>query len=453
MASAAAQLPVASWEEARACLQEMLRRAGGKVALANVKRMFHSQFSLELSETAFGHSRVSDLLRDPRLQDVCRLDLQSNGYMVVQVVPSIRTEIAITNVAVPSSPTRAVTEPLSPKVVAEGPRRVHSEHCLGTPLSAEDFEILADDKPVLLVPTRMPEKADYSIDLNGPMWSLSSSPMDEERGERMEPHHVGPLLPRQADTAPVSAEDGASKWGLSDAVDPVRFLWNKAWADWSEYSWGDQLMCSGEVDVAQTIRLSDGPGPFGNPQKHSKPDGEADMLQEHDVNGKTDSDSLFALFLAQLQNQDATDMSQVKSTTDSDTGLTLAIYTFLMSLASSSEQSYTNGYIPATVLEMEDTWSTIPRPPGLEMEDSQELVLRNDADAEAPEEESVTSEEVKLPIEVNEQESTDSGTADMAQEKSATSSPRSSPRGAILDALSNLFGSQITPESDGNLKP
>mmetsp|Transcript_150993 Transcript_150993/g.485237 ORF Transcript_150993/g.485237 Transcript_150993/m.485237 type:complete len:494 (+) Transcript_150993:185-1666(+) len=42
-----------------------------------------SRFQLELSDTAFGHCRVSGLLQDERLQDICALQADSSGYVVV----------------------------------------------------------------------------------------------------------------------------------------------------------------------------------------------------------------------------------------------------------------------------------------------------------------------------------------------------------------------------------
>jgi len=54
------------------------------VPLPNVKRLFRSRFQLDLSETALGHSRISDLLQDTRFQDICTLQSRGNTYVVVQ---------------------------------------------------------------------------------------------------------------------------------------------------------------------------------------------------------------------------------------------------------------------------------------------------------------------------------------------------------------------------------
>jgi hypothetical protein len=66
-------------------MQELMLRvpAAGSMPLSNVKRLFRSRFRVELSETALGHSKLSELLNDPRLQDICFVRLQGHGYVVV----------------------------------------------------------------------------------------------------------------------------------------------------------------------------------------------------------------------------------------------------------------------------------------------------------------------------------------------------------------------------------
>jgi hypothetical protein len=80
-------LPLATLEQARSCLSEMLSGEAGEpvsVPLPNVKRIFRSRFNLDLSETALGQSRLCELLQDPRFRDVCAVQLQGNGYVVVR---------------------------------------------------------------------------------------------------------------------------------------------------------------------------------------------------------------------------------------------------------------------------------------------------------------------------------------------------------------------------------
>jgi len=58
----------------------------GVLPLSDVKRLFRRHFSLELNETALGYTRVFDLLQDPRLRDVCTLESQGNGQVMVHRV-------------------------------------------------------------------------------------------------------------------------------------------------------------------------------------------------------------------------------------------------------------------------------------------------------------------------------------------------------------------------------
>lgn len=79
--------PVATWEEVRACLSAIIRNPcsaePGVVTVSNVKRLFRSCFGLDLSETALGYSRLSELLQDTRLQDVCMLQVRRAGQFVI----------------------------------------------------------------------------------------------------------------------------------------------------------------------------------------------------------------------------------------------------------------------------------------------------------------------------------------------------------------------------------
>lgn len=82
----AQQLPLASWSTARTCLKEVLdsaiRKGKHEVPLSNLKRLFRSRFHAELSETALGYTKISDLLQDPQLSDICSVQLLERGYVV-----------------------------------------------------------------------------------------------------------------------------------------------------------------------------------------------------------------------------------------------------------------------------------------------------------------------------------------------------------------------------------
>merc|ERR1719330_587002 len=80
--------PPVTWEEAPALLRQLLsshRQAEtGGVSLSNLKRLFCLDFQRELSQTVLGHVRLLDLLKDPRLENICTLHAQSNGQVLVR---------------------------------------------------------------------------------------------------------------------------------------------------------------------------------------------------------------------------------------------------------------------------------------------------------------------------------------------------------------------------------
>jgi len=79
--------PLAMWPKVREVIQHILQGAvmqkENAVPLSNVKRMFRSQFKVELSETALGYSKLSELLRDAFLSDLCVVELRSSGYVMI----------------------------------------------------------------------------------------------------------------------------------------------------------------------------------------------------------------------------------------------------------------------------------------------------------------------------------------------------------------------------------
>jgi len=86
-AACASDLTVASWDTARMYLRtilgETLKAGSDSVPLSNIKRIFRSQFNTELSETSLGHSKLSELLQDSRLDDICTVRLLDQGYFVI----------------------------------------------------------------------------------------------------------------------------------------------------------------------------------------------------------------------------------------------------------------------------------------------------------------------------------------------------------------------------------
>mmetsp|Transcript_111896 Transcript_111896/g.222401 ORF Transcript_111896/g.222401 Transcript_111896/m.222401 type:complete len:498 (+) Transcript_111896:121-1614(+) len=101
------EFQVADLGTARQKLREILGSAAllGKdqVPLSNIKRLFRSLYQLELSETALGHSKLTELLQDPRFNDICSVELQDRGYTVVPVHPIQTTPRASNGVALGAS--------------------------------------------------------------------------------------------------------------------------------------------------------------------------------------------------------------------------------------------------------------------------------------------------------------------------------------------------------------
>lgn len=64
-------------------MKDALNSQMHQVPLSNIKRIFRSQFETELSETSLGHSKLSELLQDERLHDICTVRLLEQGYFVI----------------------------------------------------------------------------------------------------------------------------------------------------------------------------------------------------------------------------------------------------------------------------------------------------------------------------------------------------------------------------------
>lgn len=83
---------LATWDTLRECLMKLVGGVGQRrfFTLSNIKRLFRTIFDVEVSETALGYAKLSDLLQDKRLHDVCALQLQGHGYVVVPPKPAHR---------------------------------------------------------------------------------------------------------------------------------------------------------------------------------------------------------------------------------------------------------------------------------------------------------------------------------------------------------------------------
>merc|ERR1719502_442676 len=80
-------VPFADWAAVRSCLVEIMNLARhsehGCEPLANIKRLFRSRYHLELSETLLGYTKLSEVLQDPQVSDLCTLQMRNSGCSVV----------------------------------------------------------------------------------------------------------------------------------------------------------------------------------------------------------------------------------------------------------------------------------------------------------------------------------------------------------------------------------
>mmetsp|Transcript_23299 Transcript_23299/g.51453 ORF Transcript_23299/g.51453 Transcript_23299/m.51453 type:complete len:430 (-) Transcript_23299:93-1382(-) len=80
------QLPVLTWEAAPSQVREILvtalREGAQYVPLSNIKRICRTVYHVDLSETALGHAKLSELLADSRFQEVCQVGMKARGYIL-----------------------------------------------------------------------------------------------------------------------------------------------------------------------------------------------------------------------------------------------------------------------------------------------------------------------------------------------------------------------------------
>jgi len=88
---------VVTWDLLRSCLTQYFQTSplrSPRVPLSNIKRVFRSQFQVELSETALGYAKLSELFQDPRLDGVCTVSQTSLGFVVAPPPGFARTSTA-----------------------------------------------------------------------------------------------------------------------------------------------------------------------------------------------------------------------------------------------------------------------------------------------------------------------------------------------------------------------
>lgn len=237
--NAAASLPHAGWVEARHCLREILRAShsggsgSGAVTLSNVKRLFRSRFQLELSETVLGYPRLYELLQDQRFRDICLVQPQSNGQVLVREVPKEACGSPRDRFCSDGS----TTPPATPKTPGSGSDPAGDEVCFSTmPLSgqkrhASGFKakrqgMQLDASAADFVPMGSPMGSPIDGAMNSPMgnvrWEFVAVPVDYNTYNGvpvcMDQQDLrGPLFPVPASdpwSVPGSEQAAFNHWGL-----------------------------------------------------------------------------------------------------------------------------------------------------------------------------------------------------------------------------------------------
>jgi len=188
-------MAVADIVQARECLRAILAGSSeAGVPLPNVKRLFRSQFQLELSETALGHCRISDLLQDVRFQDICTLQLRGSTYVVVQCQDSA-SEVNADLASVDQVADDAAGTPT---------QREQEQHSFWQSSAARTFVHLKSS------PTTLLRRSSSVPKDHGFGQSLDSSPSDSVSTEATESDSPTPRRLRFCPDEPLSLDEASS---------------------------------------------------------------------------------------------------------------------------------------------------------------------------------------------------------------------------------------------------
>eukprot|EP00443_Scrippsiella_acuminata_P112260 CAMPEP_0115614694 /NCGR_PEP_ID=MMETSP0272-20121206/22240_1 /TAXON_ID=71861 /ORGANISM="Scrippsiella trochoidea, Strain CCMP3099" /LENGTH=733 /DNA_ID=CAMNT_0003050585 /DNA_START=61 /DNA_END=2264 /DNA_ORIENTATION=- len=112
---------VATWATVQACLQVLISTlpdGSDAIPLSNVKRLFRTRFQVDLSETALGYAKLSELLQDQRLKHLCSVELQEQGYIVVPKSRRLAAVLSSTSASPPPELSPAAVTPSPPAAEA-----------------------------------------------------------------------------------------------------------------------------------------------------------------------------------------------------------------------------------------------------------------------------------------------------------------------------------------------
>jgi hypothetical protein len=171
---------IADLATARMYLERILEESDKPVPLPNIKRLFLSRFKLQLTETAFGHSKISDLLQDERFSDICTLEWKGNGFSVSKKPARVINLFQSVTGFADSSPTANTPQNRSMR---------QAQFCVNEPLELQDLDCKpfrrgsqtstnCSESPLLQFPP------DYSEIVRGPFIHARLPPPTPWRGCR-----------------------------------------------------------------------------------------------------------------------------------------------------------------------------------------------------------------------------------------------------------------------------
>jgi len=192
-------MSLATWDVVRRCLQEILEEASepgqgaATIPLSNIKRLFRSRYQIELSETALGHSKLSELLQDERFADICTVQLQGHGYIVVQTMKPSVAAISIAESLLPMGCQQSLASGTSSFLLNN-----RENLCLGrsrkAPPALDESMPFLDPEPSLLLSTPLSPN-DSTNGGKWPAFSLSPSSLSKVRMVQNTFIHAAPPPP------------------------------------------------------------------------------------------------------------------------------------------------------------------------------------------------------------------------------------------------------------------
>lgn len=119
---------VEDWGEVRGMLGTLLddnRWARRGIPLSAVKALFRQQFSRELSETTFGHTKLHSFFQDSRMSEICKLEQEGTERFVRRAMPrslqAHKIKCSSTPIKAPSPATNFVSSTTTQTAIALHP--------------------------------------------------------------------------------------------------------------------------------------------------------------------------------------------------------------------------------------------------------------------------------------------------------------------------------------------